>query len=245
MSEMMIEHPIKIIEKFLELGKGDKGRLLYLRKALASGKTIYDSDKKYLNKLQQEINQNHKIINDFPETCETKIGVNSNKKTLSKFELSQLGRNLTRAGHEDHIDNFENEIQTIQNSLDILKKKESGIKDNLELLLASRKNTSKNSLKKSNSTVSFSNLSKNSSSDLFDLIKNPTTLENSKFFGIKKYDLMAYVSAGLFSAWFAGYVNLINLGSVDNLFFGLSAGAAVSAGLFYMRTKKLKQHCNP
>jgi len=240
MSEMMIDHPIMIIEKLLKLGKGDKGRLLHLRQALTSGKNIYESDKKYLNKFQQEINPNHKIVKSVPKICETKIGNNSNKNTRSKFELFQLRKNLIRNKNNDHLDNFDCEIQTIQNSLDVLKKRESKIKDNLELLSASRKRSSKNPIDKSNSIDSFSDLSKNRSLDLFDLIKNPPVIENSKSFRIKKYDLLAYVSAGLFSTWFASYVNLINLDSIDALFFGLSAGAAVSAGLFYRHEKNLK-----
>ena len=64
MSESIIDHPIVIIDKLLKMGKGDKGRLLYLKKALINGKTIYESDKKYLKQMQKELSENGKFTND-------------------------------------------------------------------------------------------------------------------------------------------------------------------------------------
>ena len=52
MSELVIEHPISLIENLLKTGKGDKGRLLYLKNAIKNGKIIYESDRRYLHSMQ-------------------------------------------------------------------------------------------------------------------------------------------------------------------------------------------------
>ena len=57
MSELLIEHPVVFIEDLLKLGIGDEGRLLYLRKAITNGKTVYDSDKKFLKKMYLELDK--------------------------------------------------------------------------------------------------------------------------------------------------------------------------------------------
>lgn len=236
MSELVIEHPIPLIENLLKAGKGDEGRLLYLRKALKNGKVIYESDKNYLYSMQKEYSE---IL--FTENTSEKQSQNiSVPKKLSK----EIKNNSTKTQQKisqtkETFDSFEFELETIKGSLQDLKTKESKIKDNLEFLSMNREILTQTTIDRSNSFGSFSNLPKTTPSDLFELIKNTPTMEKTKI-GIKKHDVMAYVSAGLFSLWFVGYSNLIDLGVFQGLSLGFSAGAAVSAGLFYRKLKSEK-----
>ncbi|NCF22724.1 MAG: hypothetical protein GWP65_07280 [Nitrosopumilaceae archaeon] len=236
MSELVIEHPIPLIENLLKAGKGDEGRLLYLRKALKSGKVIYESDKNYLYSMQKEYSE---IL--FTENTSEKQSQNiSVPKKLSKEIKNKSTKTQRKTSQtKETFDSFEFELETIKGSLQDLKTKESKIKDNLEFLSMNREILTQTTIDRSNSFGSFSNLPKTTPSDLFELIKNTPTMEKTKI-GIKKHDVMAYVSAGLFSLWFVGYSNLIDLGVFQGLSLGFSAGAAVSAGLFYRKLKSEK-----
>jgi hypothetical protein len=235
LSELVIEHPISLIETLLKAGKGDKGRLLYLKNAIKTGKTIYESDQKYLHTMQNtypemlfqentshNLSQNNSVEPYFSEEIK-------NKSTKKQKQPSQ---------NKTLIDSFDFELETIQNSLSDLKTKESKIKDNLQLLSINHEILSQTKIDQSNSFGSFSNLSKNAPSDLFELIKNSSNLDKVHRFRIKKHNAMTYASAGLFSLWFAGHQNLIDLGVFQGLSLGFSAGAAVSAGLFYKKNMK-------
>jgi hypothetical protein len=236
LSELVIEHPIPLIENLLKAGKGDEGRLLYLRKALKSGKVIYESDKNYLYSMQKEYSE---IL--FTENTSEKQSQNiSVPKKLSKEIKNKSTKTQRKTSQtKETFDSFEFELETIKGSLQDLKTKESKIKDNLEFLSMNREILTQTTIDRSNSFGSFSNLPKTTPSDLFELIKNTPTMEKTKI-GIKKHDVMAYVSAGLFSLWFVGYSNLIDLGVFQGLSLGFSAGAAVSAGLFYRKLKSEK-----
>ena len=223
MNELIIDHPIVIIETLLKMGKGDKGRLLYLKKALIDGKTIYESDKKYLKKMRKELPENKNSLND------SKLSSEIQKKDLSKKILSKQKESninpisITDFNKNHNNDNFQ-DIESIQTIIEDIRKTDSNINDNLELLLINRNIPSND-----NRDASFVDNTKKSK-DRF--------LQQFEIFGLKKHDLMAYAAAGLFSLWFAGFVNLINLGPMKGLTLGLSAGSAVAAGLTYKRLKK-------
>ena len=223
MNELIIDHPIVIIETLLKMGKGDKGRLLYLKKALIDGKTIYESDKKYLKKMRKELPENKNSLNDSKLSSEIQKK-DLSKKILSKQKESNINRiSITDFNKNHNNDNFQ-DIESIQTIIEDIRKTDSNIKDNLELLLINRDIPSNE-----NRDVSFVDNTKKSK-DRF--------LQQFEIFGLKKHDLMAYAAAGLFSLWFAGFVNLINLGPMKGLTLGLSAGSAVAAGLTYKRLKK-------
>jgi len=236
MSEMIIEHPIMIIEHFLKMGQGDEGRLLYLRKALTNGKPIYDSDKKYLKKMYYTFHQNQDAADQFPKDPKIKIERNTKENKLSKNTLFELSKKHP-SDDKCKFDTFEFEMQTLQNSIEDLKTKESQIKDNLELITINREILTQRDVDKSNSFGKFSNLPKKLPSDLFDLLATKPALEKSPPFRISKYSFMTCVSAGLFSLWLAGYQNFLDLGSFQGLLLGFSAGSAASAGLFYQKEK--------
>lgn len=228
----MIEHPISLIENLLKANKGDKGRLLYLKNAIKNGKTIYESDQKYLRTMQNTYSEllfQENNSDNLSQNNSVRSYFSAEIKNKSVKKLKQPSQNKTL------IDSFDFELETIQNSLLDLKTKESKIKDNLKLLSINHEILSQTKIDQSNSFGFFSNLSKNRSSDLFELIKNPSNLDKAYRFRIKKHNAMTYASAGLFSLWFADFQNLIDLGVFQGLSLGFSAGAAVSAGLFYKK----------
>lgn len=235
MSELIIEHPISLIENLLKAGKGDKGRLLYLKNAIKNGKTIYESDQKYLYTMQ---NAYPELL--FQENTSNNLSQNNSVKPYFSAELKNKSTKKPKQLLQNKVsfDSFDFELETIQNSLSDLKTKESKIKDNLKLLSINHEILSQTKIDQSNSFGSFSNLSKNTPSDLFELIKDSSNVKMAHRFRIKKHNVMAYTSAGLFSLWFAGYQNLIDLGVFQGLSLGFSAGAAVSAGLFYKKNSK-------
>jgi hypothetical protein len=148
---MLIDHPVFVIEQLLRLNIGDEGRLLYLRKAITNGQTIYNSDKEFLKNMQRELD----AVKSTKTPClnKSKNGFSENKTNVSS-------------------NSFESKLISLQNSISELKNRDSKIKDNLELLLLSREVSSQITIDKSNSFGSFSNLTKNSNADLFSLIKN-------------------------------------------------------------------------
>jgi len=229
----MIEHSISVIESFLKLRKGDEGRLLYLKNALINGKTIYESDKKYLKKIQLESDQDE-IICGFTKISENKSTIDHDEQLNDgKNEIKQLDKIPLISENIHSFDVFESELKNIRTSIKDLKSKDCKIKDNLELLLINREISSQHEINKLNS---FSNIPKRSS-DLFDLIKTVPVSAKPKSFDIKKHNVLTCISIGFLSIWFAGYQNLINLDSFQDLSLGFSAGAAVSAGLFYIKEK--------
>jgi hypothetical protein len=237
LSEVLIQHPVVIIENLLKLGIGDEGRLLYLRKAITNGKQVYDSDKKFLKRMHIELDEiksesSDKQYDKFPSDH---IENKTNIKSKNKYNISKTTENYSNKNTQSP--EYDSGITKIQNLIGELKKSDSRLMDNLELLLMSREVSSQTTIDKSNSFGSFSNISKSNSADLFDLIKNNPVSKNSQLFGIKKYNIMASASAGLFALWFAGYQNMIDIGPLPSVALGLSAGAALSAGIFYKLQK--------
>ena len=237
MSEVLIEHPVVVIEKLLKLGIGDEGRLLYLRKAITNGKPVYDSDKKFLKRMYLELDKIKSHRSDKQDDKFQSDHIENKKKIMSKkkYNISTSTENYSNKNTQSP--EFDSGITKIQNLIGELKKSDSRLMDNLELLLISREISLQSTIDKSNSFGSFSNLSKSNNADLFELIKNNPVSKNSQLFGIKKYNIMASASAGLFAFWFTGYQNMIDIGALPSVALGLSAVAAISAGIFYKLQK--------
>jgi len=236
---MISEHPITIIENLLKLGIGDRGRLLYLRNYIKNGKPLYESDKKFLEKMCAELNENNSRKSDKPLDSSS---FGESKKNTFTIAESNNGKIKQAENHSDGHKNVpirsDSEILKIQALMGELKKSDSKLKDNLELLLISREALSQQKMEKQNSNNLISNRTESGVSNLLSLIKNDSNYTDFQFFKIKKHDLMTYTSAGLFVLWFASFQNAIDIGPLQNLFLGLSAGAAVSAGILYRRQRK-------
>jgi hypothetical protein len=237
LSEVLIEHPVVVIEKLLKLGKGDEGRLLYLRKAITNGKPVYDSDKKFLTKMYLEFDKikSESSIKHYDKFQSDHLENKTNILSKNNYDISKPTENYSNKNTQSP--EIDSGLNKIQNLIGELKKSDSRLMDNLELLLISREISSQSTIDKSNSFGSFSDLSKNNNADLFELIKNNPVSKNSQLFGIKKYNILASASAGLFVFWFAGYQNMIDIGALPSVALGLSAGAALSAGIFYKLQK--------
>ena len=237
MSELLVEHPVVFIEDLLKLGIGDEGRLLYLRKAITNGKTVYDSDKKFLKKMYLELD---KIKSSKSVKSHNLKSNNTGNKTnflpKNKYQTSKPSDNYSD-DQNSQSEEFNSGITKIQNLISELKKSDSRLMDNLELLLLSREVSSQKEIDNSISVNSFSNILENHNPDLFAMIKDNPISKNPRLFGIKKYNVMASASAGLFALWFAGYQNMIDIGPLPSIALGLSAGAALSASIFYKLQK--------
>jgi hypothetical protein len=235
---MLTEHPIIFIEKLLKLGLGDKGRLLYLRNHIKSGKTIYESDQNFLKTMQMKLDEfenvkQEKFLDNF----------NSNNRFNSSIDLSEHEYEIAKSEDNFSVDKnyssneFDSGILKIQNSISELQESNSRIKDNLELILISRENLSQPKIEKLTPIISSSNMVKNNVYNSISKLKHSSDSSNLKIFGIKKHDIMAYTSAGLFILWYAGFQNIIDIGPFQSISLGLSAGAALSAGIFYKKQK--------
>ena len=231
-----MEHPILVIENLLKMKIGDKGRLLYLRNYIKKGKPLYDSDKKFLNRMQIELEQ--RTSESFDDSFQNNSSESSMNTSSDLLESSN--RNFSESiSTEKKVQSSKgnSEISKIQNLMDKLKKSESRLADNYELLLISRENLPKQKIEISNSIESSSDISKNTV-DVSSLLKNNLEQKPSKSFKIKKHDLMAYASAGLFTLWYASFQNMIDLGPFQNITLGLSAGAVAATIMFYRQQKK-------
>ncbi len=238
MNETLIEHPIIFIEKLLKLGLGDKGRLLYLKNSIKDGKPIYDSDKNFLNSMQFELD-NIKSA-QYDKSLDT---INSDNSSFNQNSISEYGKDIFKS-NENHSSvkntsssELDSGIQKIQNLMGQLEKSNSRLKDNLELILISRDNSSLPQIENLNSIETISNLTKSKTSNLLSSFKNNSNSKNLQIFKIKKHDVMAYTSAGLFTLWYASFQNMIDLGPLQGVSLGLSAFAAISAGIFYKKQK--------
>ena len=238
MSEMLTGHPIIFIEKLLKLGLGDKGRLVYLRDYIKSGKTIYASDKKFLNILEKKLDGFERPSQNKPSN-----NFNSNNKFNDNIGFSGYESDIIK--HEDNhstdktytSDEFDSGILKIQDSISELQQSNSRLKDNLELISISRESLSTSRVEKSNPIVSSPNTIKNNIYNSISLHKNNSTSTNLKIFGIKKHDVLAYTSAGLFTLWYAGFQNIVDMGPFQSISLGLSVAAAVFAGILYRQAK--------
>ena len=140
LSEVLVEHPVLFIENLLKLGIGDEGRLLYLRNAITLGKNIHDSDKKFLKKMQYAFDKARDLKSEKPfEDLKSKNFQDSNS-----------------------------EIQKIQNQINELKKSDSKLMDNLELLLISHDISFLPAIKNSNP---FSYLLKDKNIELVEMLR--------------------------------------------------------------------------
>ncbi len=170
MSEVLVEHPVLFIENLLKLGIGDEGRLLYLRNAMAKGANIHGSDKKFLKKMQHELNESRDLNSEKPydnfESNYLKNKDNSSSETESQiFNQKENYSNEKKNSFKGN----DSGIQKIQNLLTELKESDSKLMDNLELLLISHEVSSQLGI--GNSFDSIPNFLKSKNSELFDLFK--------------------------------------------------------------------------
>lgn len=81
------------VKKLIELGKGDLGRLEHIKKTLESGKTLYVSDKEYLQKLVHEISENNKKESEFVEENSQPMKESENLKKPESLNDDKFCRN--------------------------------------------------------------------------------------------------------------------------------------------------------
>jgi len=249
---MLIEHPISVIDDLLKLGIGDKGRLVYLKNAIKNGNKVYDSDKEFLKKMQNQLDKIKSVKSSRSfEGYENHQTFLTDDIKLSRLEekfqrLKIKENNFADKIYQSSIDSGINKIKRLMgelktnnsrlmDNLELLTSSDSNLMYKLELLRINREIASGVKTVESDSVNDF--VSYNNEANLSGYAKNKPTFENSILSKIKKHDLMIFASAGLFTIWYADYQNLIDIGWLSNIAFGLAAGAAVSAVLFYKKYK--------
>lgn len=160
MSEVLVEHPVLFIEKLLKLGIGDKERLLYLKNAITNGTIIHDSDKKFLKKMQRDLDKVGGLRTE--KSCETVDSIYlTSKNSFSSDSKSTPSKNVNSITKKNpNFRGSNSDIQKIQKQLSELKQSDSKLMDNLELLLISHEDFSQPKIENSNSFGVFSKLFK-------------------------------------------------------------------------------------
>lgn len=90
---------IKSVNYLIESGKGDVGRLNYILSVLQDGKTLFSSDKKYLDTL---------ILSHIDSTKRREIGILTGNESINELrsELNRVNERLARLekrGYKKHI----------------------------------------------------------------------------------------------------------------------------------------------
>ena len=136
MSEILVDHPMLLVEELLKFRIGDKGRLHHIRDSLKAGRSLSDSDKIFLKEMKQNLETNaiQDLENSFYHFGDNLISSNdtSSEKT------------------EDGNTDFEIEIQKMKESISTIRYHDERIMDNLELLTTNREILYKKSTKSNN-----------------------------------------------------------------------------------------------
>lgn len=143
MNEVLIEHPILFIENLLRLGIGDEGRLIYLRNAMTKGTNIHNSDKKFLKKMQLKFNEVEFTKSERPFDKFLSDHSKEESNTLSENAFQFSNREANRPKEKNTKSSAaDSGILKIQNQIAELKKNDSKLMDNLELLYMSHEMSS-------------------------------------------------------------------------------------------------------
>ncbi len=256
MSEVLIDDPMTTVNMLLKLQIGDEGRLLYLRNALKNGKVIFNSDKRFLRTMQEKLDQMHRKQSKLQNISTARVVT---QKRLSEYnsnrsDFTEKFYNLPQTNQEkQNKKNFENQTQIpdlekmllgLSNSITELKKTQSQILTNLEILM----NGNQNSVKSNQhfNEIITDNLNKKNVQNKFaqkkdmkyEFFEDKLISNKSRMFSSRKIsDILAWVTSGLFVVWFASFLKLIDIDPFQNLFLGLAAGLAVCVAISHKLKK--------
>jgi hypothetical protein len=248
MSEALINNPIGTVNTLLKLHIGDEGRLLYLKNSLKKGKPIFESDKKFLQRMQEVLNKKYKktasskpfYISQY--VMQKKISEYNNDLNFTS-EITAVGQSKNEEKTKQPFEykntvNLEKILYEISNSIADLKNTQSKILLDLEYMTNNYKITTNQP--NTNKTIHDSFVENNLKSN-FENIANSEKItypKNSKGTSqIKISDLVAWGASGLFVAWFASYLKIIDINPFQNLFLGLSIGLVIYLGIYHKMKK--------
>ena len=255
MSEILIDNPMTTVNMLLKLHIGDEGRLLYLRNALKNGKVIFNSDKMFLRRMQEKLDQMYQKQSrsqNIPAarlvTQKTLSEYNSNRSdfTIRKYNLSQPNQEYKDKNifeNQKQVPDLEKILFDLSDSITELKKTQSKILTDIEIMMDNYKNFVR--YNQSFNQIITDNINKKNSRNKFpkDDVKTEEFFKNRLFttrssHNFKISDIMAWLTSGLFIVWFASFLNLIDIDPFQNLFLGLSVGSAVGIGISHKLQKK-------
>jgi|CXWL01.1.fsa_nt_gi hypothetical protein len=258
MNEILIDSPMSTVNALLKLHIGDEGRLLYLRNALKNGKVIFNSDKIFLQRMQEKLDQMYKKQSRPTNISSARLVT---QKKLSEYnshisDFTNRIYNLSQSNQEYKNKNiFEEQKQVpdlekilfrLTDSIAELKETQSKILTNLEIMKNDYKNYAMHN-QRSNEIITDNLNKKNSESEFTkkddmkfeEFFKKEIILNKSRVsHNFKISDIMAWSTSGVFVVWFASFLNLIDMGPFQNLLLGLSLGLAICVGLSHKMQKK-------
>ena len=258
MNEVLIDNPMSTVNTLLKLHIGDEGRLLYLRNALKSGKVIFNSDKMFLQRMQEKLDQIYKKQSRASNISSVRLVT---QKKLSEYnshisDFTSKINNLSQPNQEYKNKNmFEEQKQVpdlekilfrLTDSIAELKETQSKILTNLEIMKNDYKsyvmhNQSSNEIftDNQNNKKNEGGFTEKEDIKLEEIFKKEVFSNKSNAsHNFKISDVMAWSTSGLFIVWFASFLNLIDIGPFQNLVLGLSIGFAVCVGLSHKMQKK-------
>lgn len=246
------------VNMLLKLHIGDEGRLLYLRNALKNGKVIFNSDKIFLQRMQEKLDQMHKNQPRSTNISPTRLVT---QKRLSEYNLhnanftnrvhdlaqsSEERKNERKIENQKPIPGLEKLLLGMTDSIEELKNTQSKILTNLEIMVNDYKdNIMHNPV--FNEIITDYLIKKNAKNEFAKKndLKFKEFPKNNLFSNkvrtsrnIKISDIMAWCTSGLFIVWFASFLNLIDINPFQNVLLGLSVGLAICVGIIHKIQKK-------
>jgi hypothetical protein len=258
MNEVLIDNPMSTVNMLLKLHIGDEGRLLYLRNALKSGKVIFNSDKMFLQRMQEKLDQIYKKQSRSSNISSVRLVT---QKKLSEYnshnsdfmnrihdlsKSSQEYKNKNMFEEQKQVPDLEKILFRLTESIAELKETQYKILTNLEIMKNDYKsyvmyNQSSNEIFTDNQNNKKNEGESTEREDVKfeEFSKKEIFLNKSRVsHNLKISDIMAWSTSGLFIVWFASFLNLIDIGSFQNLVLGLSIGLAVCVGISHKMKKK-------
>lgn len=212
----LIDNPEKIIDELIRLGMGDQGRLLYLKSALKKNHTVYQTDRKFLRTMYEKLEERK---NQFHEKNRNDLKSNKTKSLLHERVLSQDGR-LNVSSYEKNFAVIINEISKLRDSDALI------LQEIQQLKTLTNRPTN---FMESSETITSQHKSQKSSVRVDS--KEQTLL------GKKYFNGMIFAASGCLILWYAGYVRIIDIANLDEVFLGGFIGF-VSAAIIIKKLLK-------
>lgn len=189
--------------------------MLYLKKTVQNNLPIYESDKKFLKIIRTKVNEKTKRYRIAPN----KFRLDTEGK---KKNLKQISSNLIQ---NTSVQNSEKILFAMMQEMHELKKRQLRMTEQLQLIntqLLSPRNKTHDQYKLKNEKKDY----------------NPK--KYSSF--LERYSkIMIWGAAGLSVVWYAGIMNVINIGFLKDVSLGISIGLTAGIVFFYKVRKKLSK----
>ncbi len=191
----------------------DHGRLLYLKKALQKKSHIYESDKNFLKIIRSKVAESKRK----PNLRRNSDLLSTQTKKIANQPHNKLNQNLLGT-------NSEKVLLAMMHEMHELKKRQLRMTDQLQVL-NTKLTTSKDHIPEYTNPIHEDNESQPKQEN-----KNKPLEKSSK--------IMIWATAGLSVVWYAGFMNVVNLEPIREVFLGTAIGFAAGVILLHRIRKK-------